>query len=112
MDETSIKSRSTTDLVCIPADVLDGCPHIIDLGRVADIISANGSKGIDLRAIDTIAMVLYKWKPDALKDLLDMSRNSFHWKFFSVSNFQWYLIRERKKVRVSKEKIKSVDITS
>jgi hypothetical protein len=87
VDETSIKSRSTTDLVCIPADVLGGCPHIIDLGRVADIISEHGFEGIDLRTIDTIATVLYKWKPDALKDLLDMSRNSFHWKFFFVSNF-------------------------
>jgi hypothetical protein len=96
------------DPVSLPADAPDGCPHIIDVERAREMTDDYEPEGIS--AVDTIATLLYKWKPDALKDLLDMSKKGFHWKLYSHHDYEWYVIRRGKNVKVSKEKI--VDLTS
>jgi hypothetical protein len=102
-DDTPIRCIDIDDPVNLPANAPTGCPHIIDLQRVADYIDDFGSHRIGLHAVDTIATVLYKWNPAGLVDLLDMTKDSFHWKYYNFSNYEIYVVRSGKNVKVSRE---------
>jgi len=55
----------------------------------------------DLRAVDVIASTLYRWKPEALKALLDLEKEDFHWIYHNEQGFQTYVKRSGSIVKVS-----------
>jgi hypothetical protein len=90
-----VKRLSIDTPISLPANAPLDCPHIIDFQGVRNHIG--------LRAVDAIATTLYKWDPAALQDLLDLTKDSFHWKYHNSSDYEIYVIRTGKNVKVSKE---------
>ena len=81
----------------LPANAPEGHPHIIDL----EAINENDLPD-DLKAVDVIATVLYKWDPEALQNLLDLSKEDFHFGHLTASQYETYIIRNGRYVRVRK----------
>jgi hypothetical protein len=98
-----VKRLSIDTPISLPANAPLDCPHIIDFQGVRNHINYLGSDHIGLRAVDAIATTLYKWDPAALQDLLDLTKDSFHWKYHNSSDYEIYVIRTGKNVKVSKE---------
>jgi len=76
-----------------------GYPHIIDVSSLAEEgISETNLIFLDL--VDTVASVLYKWDPIALRDLLDLSTEVFYWDHKSDQGWKHYVRRVQRTVEV------------
>jgi hypothetical protein len=96
-DETPpVKRRDLCIHLDLPKDAPAGHPHMIDIEMLSKMFPLKGAC-----AVDTIATVLYKWDPQALSNLLDLSKRRFHWCHSNEWDYECYVIREDRQVRVS-----------
>ena len=56
---------------------------------------------LGFRAVDSIATTLYEWKPQALKNLLDLKKGKFSWTYCNMHGHKTYVKRNKDEVRVS-----------
>lgn len=97
--ESNFVKRIDTHLhihIDLPADAPDGHPHIINIESFNEEFPPE-----DLKAVDAIASVLYKWNPKALSDLLDLNKDTFYWCFNNGHGYEIFVSRIGDKVRVS-----------
>jgi hypothetical protein len=101
----NVKRHSLHLQIDLPATAPEGHPHIID-----DIENISEDDLPDnLEAVDVIATVLYKWNPEALHNLLDMSKNQFHFGYLDARRNEiylyFYIARDGPEVRVGRQVI-------
>lgn len=93
-----------TTPINLPVNAPRGHPHIIE-----DLAAASNFFGSDFRlevkidpllAVDVVASVVHAWKPVALKDLLDLSKETFDWGAIE-DGYETYIRRTGNIVKVS-----------
>jgi len=88
----------------LPASAPRGYPH---QNKLEDIYATMEKQGRQIHmtgllfAVDTVASVLYKWKPEALRELLDLEKYDFEWKYYTEDGYFAYVIRKGRNVKVN-----------
>jgi hypothetical protein len=81
----------------LPADAPSVNPQILDVSNLIDRMFESSQ----LKLIDTVATTLCKWNPEALKNMLNMSKGEVHWGHFNRHGIESYVTREKDWIHVS-----------
>jgi hypothetical protein len=81
----------------LPANGPDRSPRILDVSTLKDVEEMTSG----FTAADIIATTLYKLNPKALKALLDLKIEHFHFGLLNSDDYEFYVTRTGNQIRVS-----------